>query len=254
MLGVSPDDIGDRDRDSESMVTSSPPTHALTAEAAPAIVGPRPGVKYAVEAIGTFFLVFTVGVAVGSASPFAPVGIGAVLMVMVYAGAHLSGGHYNPAVTLAVLVRRRIKLRDAVAYWLVQIAAGLLAAVLVREIIDPALGAHSAMMMLTGRSLGAAFVAELLFTFALCYVVLNVATSKSHPDNSFYGLAIGFTVVAGAVAVGTISGGAFNPAVSLGAAVMDMFAWPTLWVYLTAQILAGLAAGVTFLALNADDR
>jgi aquaporin Z len=175
-------------------------------------------------------------------------------MVMVYAGGHLSGGHYNPAVTLAVLVRRRFGLRDAVAYWLVQIGAGLIAAVLVRGFIDPALGAHAAMMMLTGRGLGAAFVAELLFTFALCYVVLNVATSKSHPNNSFYGLAIGFTVVAGAVAVGTISGGAFNPAVSLGAAVMDMFAWPTLWVYLTAQVLAGLAAGVTFLALNADDK
>jgi aquaporin Z len=100
----------------------------------------------------------------------------------------------------------------------------------------------------------AAFVVELLFTFALCYVVLNVATSKSHPDNSFYGLAIGFTVVAGAFAVGAISGGAFNPAVSFGAAVMGMFAWPTLWVYLVAQVLAAIAAGVTFLALNPDDK
>ncbi|MCW2624726.1 aquaporin, partial [Mycobacterium sp.] len=100
----------------------------------------------------------------------------------------------------------------------------------------------------------AAFVVELLFTFALCYVVLNVATSKHHPNNSFYGLAIGFTVVAGAFAVGAISGGAFNPAVSLGAAVMGMFAWPTLWIYLVAQVLAGMAAGVTFLALNPDDK
>ena len=236
------------------MVTSPAPTHALIREEAPEIAGPRAGVKYAVEAIGTFFLVFTVGVAVGSASPLAPLGIGAVLMVMVYAGGHLSGGHYNPAVTLAVLVRRRIGLRDAVAYLLVQIGAGLLAAVAVREIIDPALGTHAAMMMLSRRGLGAAFVAELLFTFALCYVVLNVATSKSHPDNSFYGLAIGFTVVAGAVAVGTISGGAFNPAVTLGAAVMDMFAWPTLWVYLVAQVLAGIGAGLAFLGLNADDK
>ena len=99
-----------------------------------------------------------------------------------------------------------------------------------------------------------AFVGELLFTFALCYVVLNVATSKDHPDNSFYGLAIGFTVFAGAVAVGTISGGAFNPAVTIGAAVMQMFAWPTLWVYLLAQILAGIAAGAAFLALNPHDK
>jgi len=123
----------------------------------------------------------------------------------------------------------------------------------VRTVIDPARIATTATMTLTGRTLVAAFVVELLFTFALCYVVLNVATSKSHPDNSFYGLAIGFMVVAGAFAVGAISGGAFNPAVSLGAAVMGMFAWPTLWVYLVAQALAGMAAGVTFLALNADD-
>jgi len=81
-----------------------------------------------------------------------------------------------------------------------------------------------------------------------------VATSKDHPDNSFYGLAIGFTVVAGAFAVGAISGGAFNPAVSLGAAVMGMFAWPTLWIYLVAQVFAGIAAGVTFRALNPDDK
>jgi aquaporin Z len=114
--------------------------------------------------------------------------------------------------------------------------------------------ATAAVLTLTGRTLLAAFVVELLFTFALCYVVLNVATSKDHPDNSFYGLAIGFTVVAGAFAVGAISGGAFNPAVSLGAAVMGMFAWPTLWIYLVAQVLAGIAAGVTFLALNPDDK
>jgi aquaporin Z len=84
--------------------------------------------------------------------------------------------------------------------------------------------------------------------------VLNVATSKSHPDNSFYGLAIGFTVVAGAIAVGAISGGAFNPAVTLGAAVMGIFAWPTLWVYLVAQVIAGATAGVVFLILNPDDK
>ena len=238
-----------------AVVTSSAPTDAaFRSEAVDVVKGPLAAVRYAVEAIGTFCLVFTVGAAVGSASSLAPLGIGAVLMVMVYAGGHLSGGHYNPAVTLAVLVRRRISLRDAAAYWMAQIGAGLLAAVAVREIVDPARAGTTAMLTLTGHTLGAAFVAELLFTFALCYVVLNVATSKSHPDNSFYGLAIGFTVVAGAVAVGTISGGAFNPAVTLGAAVMDMFAWPTLWVYLVAQVLAGIAAGVTFLVMNPDDK
>src|SRR3954464_7265323 len=136
--------------------------------------GPRGRAKYAVEAIGTFFLVFTVGAAAGSANPFAPLGIGAVLMVMVYAGGHLSGGHYNPAVTLAVLVRRRITLRDAFAYWIFQLGAGLLAAVGVRRVIDPVEVGRSATMTLAGHTLIAAFLVELLFTFALCYVVLNV--------------------------------------------------------------------------------
>jgi aquaporin Z len=231
--------------------TSQPAAGVVTGDAA---AGPRSGAKYAVEAIGTFFLVFTVGAAVGSGSPLAPLGIGAVLMVMIYAGAHLSGGHYNPAVTLAVLVRRRIALHEAAGYWTAQLGAGLLAALVARTVVDPAHAAVGAMMLLNGRTLLAAFVVELLFTFALCYVVLNVATSKDHRDNSFYGLAIGFTVVAGAVAVGAISGGAFNPAVSLGAAVMGMFAWPTLWVYLVAQVFAGIAAGVMFLALNPEDR
>jgi aquaporin Z len=237
------------------MVTAHAPTDLVSGKETTTVDhAPRGVVKYTVEAIGTFFLVFTVGAAVGSASPFAPLGIGAVLMVMIYAGGHLSGGHYNPAVTLAVLIRRRIGLRDALAFWIVQFGAGLLAAVVVREVVDPARAATTATLTLDGRDLLAAFVVELLFTFALCYVVLNVATSKHHPDNSYYGLAIGFTVTAGAFAVGAISGGAFNPAVTLGAATMGLFAWPTLWVYLVAQTLGGLAAGITFIALNSDDQ
>ena len=233
--------------------TSHASTRQLTAE--PVIAtGPRSTVKYTVEAIGTFFLVFTVGAAVGSRSALAPLAIGAALMVMIYAGGHLSGGHYNPAVTLAALVRRRIGLRDAVAYWLSQIGAGLIAALLVRTVIDPTQTTATATTTLGGTTLLAAFVVELLFTFALAYVVLNVATSKDHPDNSFYGLAIGFTVVAGAIAVGGISGGAFNPAVAIAGAAMGIFAWPTLWVYLLAQVIAGAAAGVAFRALNPNDK
>jgi aquaporin Z len=236
------------------MVMSQEATQEFDGNHAAEAVGPRAAVKFVAEAIGTFFLVFTVGAAVATSSPLAPVGIGAVLMVMIYAGAHLSGGHYNPAVTLAVLVRRRIGLGDAVGYWIVQSGAGLLAAITVRDTIGPARVAARAALTLSGHALIAAFVAELLFTFALCYVVLNVATSRHESNNSYYGAAIGFTVMAGAVAVGAISGGAFNPAVTLGAAVMGIFAWPTLWVYLLAQAVAGLAAGVIFLALNEDNK
>jgi aquaporin Z len=228
----------------------------VTTDAAPAtsVQNSHKRSRYAVEAIGTFVLVFTVGAAVASRSALAPLAIGAALMVMVYAGGHVSGGHYNPAVTLAVLVRGRIDAADAVAYWLAQLAAGALAAVVVRTVVDPAEATRTATLTLSGHAMVAAFVVELLFTAALCYVVLNVATSKSHPDNSFYGLAIGFTVVAGAAAVGSISGGAFNPAVTLGAAVMGMFAWHTLWVYVLAQLLGGIAAGMVFIAISPDDK
>jgi aquaporin Z len=237
------------------MVTAPAPTQPITGnESTEVVTGPPSGAKYAAEAIGTFFLVFTVGAAVGAGSVFAPLAIGGVLMVMVYAGRHISGGHYNPAVTLSVLVRGRIAVRDAIMYWIVQFGAGLLAAAVVRGIVDPARARTTVTMTLTGHALLAAFVVELLFTFALCHVVLNVATSKSHRDNSYFGMAIGFTVLAGAFAVGEISGGAFNPSVTVGAAMMGMFAWPTLWVYLVAQVIGGAAAGVTFLALNPDDK
>lgn len=215
---------------------------------------PSPTAKYVTEAIGTFMLVFTVGAAVYSGSPLAPLAIGTALMVMIYAGGHISGGHYNPAVTLAVLLRRRIELRDAVGYWVAQLGAGLVAALTVWAVIDPAQAAKTAALTLSGHAIIAAFLVELIFTFALCYVVLNVATSRSHPNNGFYGLAIGFTVVAGAAAVGSISGAAFNPAVVLGAAAMGLFAWPTLWVYLIAQIAGATIAGLTFRHLNPTDQ
>ncbi|MFF1632081.1 MIP/aquaporin family protein [Streptomyces sp. NPDC058272] len=211
-------------------------------------VAPR---KYTVEAIGTFFLVFTVAASVLSHSTFTPLAAGTVLMVMVYAGGHISGGHYNPAVTMAALVRRRITPADAVAYWIVQFAAGVVAAVVARAVVNPA---QVTALAPSGHALAATAVVEFLFTFALCYVVLNVATSKDQPGNSFFGLAIGFTVVAGAFAVGGISGGAFNPAVTLGAATGGQFAWSTLWVYIVVQAVAGAAAGLAFLTLNPGDK
>jgi aquaporin Z len=236
------------------MVMSQEATQEFDGNHAAEAVRPRAAVKFVVEAIGTFFLVFTVGAAVGSHSPLAPLAIGAVLMVMVYAGGHLSGGHYNPAVTVAVLVRRRIGLRDAVAYWLAQFGGGLLAAMVVRIAVDPAQAAKTTTLSPTGAGALATFVVELLFTFALCYVVLNVATSKDQPGNSFFGLAIGFTVAAGAFAVGGISGGMFNPAVALGAATGGLLAWSTVWIYLVVQLVAGAAAGLAFRALNPDDK
>jgi aquaporin Z len=229
---------------------------ASTREKAPAhtVGAPQYGVaarKYATEFIGTFFLTFAVGTAVLTRSAFVPLAAGATLMVMIYAGGHISGGHFNPAVTLAVLVRRRIEVGDAVAYWLVQAAGGIAAGALARAVVNPS---AVATLTLSGHAMSAAAVVELLFTFALCYVVLNVATSKDQPNNAFYGLAVGFTVAAGAFAVGGISGGVFNPAVALGGATAGLFAWPTIWVYILVELGGGIAAGLAFRMLNPGDK
>jgi aquaporin Z len=226
----------------------SVPGEANTVEAAAPVAAVR---KYAVELIGTFFLMFTVTVAVLSGSTFTPLAAGAVLMVMIYAGGHISGGHYNPAVTVAALVRGRIKAPEAVGYWISQVAGALIAGVVARAIVNPA---HVTALRPTGHALTATALVELLFTFALAYVVLNVATSKDHPNNGFYGLAIGFTVAAGAFAVGGISGGVFNPAVALGGSAAGIFAWSTIWVYLLVELVAGAAAGLAFRALNPSDK
>ena len=206
--------------------------------------------KYLAEFIGTFFLVLTIGCTVvgQGAGPLAPLAIGSALMVMIFAGGHISGGHFNPAVTLGVWLRGKCEAKDVAPYMIFQVMGAVLAALVVKF-----LKGGAAVVPLQPATVPA-LVAEFLFTFALVYVVLNVATAKGTSGNSFYGLAIGFTVVAGAFAVGPISGGAFNPAVTLGGAMMGMFAWPTLWIYLVGQVVAGAAAGTAFLALNPDDR
>src|SRR6201987_575912 len=171
----------------------------LAREEAPAFAMPEsvasvPARKYVTEFIGAFFLTFAVAMAALSGSALVPLAAGMTLMVMVYAGGHISGGHYNPAVTMAALVRRRIGLRDAVGYWIAQIIGAVAAGALARVVVNPA---AVKTLQLSDHTEVAAAVAELLITFALCYVVLNVATSKDQPSNGFFGLAIGFTVAAG---------------------------------------------------------
>jgi aquaporin Z len=198
--------------------------------------------KLTVEFIGTFFLMFTVGMATARAGNLAPLAIGSVLMVMVFAGGHVSGGHYNPAVSTAVLVRGKLPARDYVTYVVIQLAAAVIAGLVVG-----AMGyAPAGPMTLAGD--GTMFVAEFLFTFALAYVVLNVATARDTEDNSYFGLAIGFTLAAGAFAVGSVSGGALNPAVALGASVLGLFSWSHIWIYLIAELAGGGAAAVAFLS------
>jgi aquaporin Z len=200
--------------------------------------------KYLVEFIGTFFLVFTVGAAVRAGAPLAPIAIGAVLMVMIFAGGHISGGHFNPAVTLAVWLRGKCDPGDVAPYWVAQLLGGAVAAFVVVPIFGkPLLGAAS-------HPAAASLVVEFLFTFALAWVVLNTATAKGTTGNSFYGLAIGFTVLAGAVAVGGVSGGAFNPAVGLGVWMMGLEKLPQLGIYLVGDLLGGATAALAFKATH----
>jgi aquaporin Z len=97
-------------------------------------------------------------------------------------------------------------------------------------------------------------IAEFVFTFALGWVVLNVATARGTHGNSFYGLAIGFTVVAGAYAVGGISGGVFNPAIALGAMVSGLLKWSNIWIYLVAEFVGGAAAAYAFLYVQPAEK
>src|SRR6185437_11485327 len=206
--------------------------------------------KYAVEFIGTFFLVTTVCGAVLSKVDLAPLAIGAVLTAMVFAGGHISGAHYNPAVTVAVFLRGRLAARDVLPYVAAQLLGATAAALISRLMFDVARPVPS---QVSGRHLLTAVVAELIVTFALAFVVLNVATSSHHPNNSFYGLAIGFTVMSGAITVGPVSGGVFNPAVAVGVSMAGIMPWMMLPTYVVATLAGGVLAAAAFRLLNPAD-
>ena len=208
--------------------------------------------KYIVEFIGTFFLVLTIGLAVPLApTGMAPLAIGSILMCMIYAGGHISGGHYNPAVTLGVFLRGRLPRAEVGPYWAAQFVGAFLAAWLAKFTVNP--GAVHTLSTVGAHGAFAALLAEFVFTFALVYVVLNVATSKHQLGNQYFGLAIGFTVAVGAFAVGGISGGAFNPAVAFGAMLMGVLNWGNFYIYLIANVLGAAVAAIAFKYLNPDD-
>lgn len=198
------------------------------------------------EAIGTFLFAFAAIGAVNSGSELTPLAIGFVLMVLVYATGHISGAHLNPAVSFGAWIRGAIDLQSLIGYVAAQLVGAGLAGALsfaVWPLGEPA-----------KIEAGPAFLVEALWTFVLVYVVLNVATSKDHPNNSFYGLAIGSTVFVGAVAVGGISGGGFNPAIALGLAIAGQFAWGSYWLYLIAPLVGAAVAALAFRLLNSDDK
>jgi len=207
--------------------------------------------KYLVEFIGAFFLVFTVGMTVVGCDAnnfLPPLAIGSALMIMVYAGGHVSGGHYNPAVTLAVWLRGRCAACDVVPYWISQIIGAFAAGALTLFLKgNPAVVPQEI-------NVCHALIAEIIGTFALAYVVLNVATAKSTAGNSNYGLAIGFTVMVMAFALGGVSGGAFNPAVATGITFMHLEKAANFWVYLVGDLAGGALAACAFKFINPEDK
>ena len=206
--------------------------------------------KYLTEFIGTFFLVLTVGMTVidPGVGNFAPLAIGSALMIMVYAGGHVSGGHYNPDVTVAVWLRGRCPQSDVLPYIGSQLAGGIVAAMLALALKG------DAVVMPADIKVFPALMAELVGTFALCYVVLNTATAKATAANSYFGLAIGFTVMVMAFALGGVSGGAFNPAVATGITVMHLEKAANIWIYLVANFAGGALAAITFKFINPEDK
>lgn len=215
----------------------------------------RLGARLAAETIGTYFLVSTISFSAGQQQPLTPLAIGAMLMAMVFSFSHVSGAHFNPAVTLALLVRGRvITCRDAGAHVAAQLAgafagAGFGAGVLGASCLEAGCGSGYPLRPATVTP-QAALAVEASFTFALATVVLNTATTQAQDGNSFFGLAIGFTVAAGAVAGGGVSGGAFNPAVGTALPVVNGHA-ADVWLYWLGPCIGAVAAAATFRWLTA---
>lgn len=197
------------------------------------------------EFVGTFFLVLTVGLNVLQNTALAPVSIGSILMVMVFATGKVSGGHFNPAVTLGVLLRGKVNSTSAIAYVCAQLCGGLVAGLVYMSL----LGATFSVGPGAGYTLGAAFLVEIMFSAALVFVVLSVATTAEDDGNWYFGLAIGFTVMAAAFACGPISGCSLNPAITFGVMFSHLLHTGNLVVsslvaYTIAPLLgAGLAVG-----------
>ncbi len=203
--------------------------------------------KLITEFVGTFFLVLTIGLTALVGSGLAPLAIASVLVAVIYMGGHVSGAHYNPAVTLAVWLRGRMTLSEVGGYVGVQVLAAVLGAFTSYLVTGDVLQVTPA----EETGLGAFFLLELLFTFLLVLVILNVATAPTTAGNDYYGLAIGLVVLGGALAVGPVSGGAFNPAVAVGPVVAEVLVGEglgagDLWVYVVATFAGGALAAFVF--------
>ena len=211
--------------------------------------GKRSTVRPAIEAVGNFVLVFAFGVAIATHSWFAPLFIGAPLVAMVYTRNRGPDAYYNPSLTFAMLLRRRVAIRDAVAFWLIQSGSGLSAAMLVCALVG---ARHLAVTAATvkGSTLLAAFALELVFTSALCCMAFDVSRSNSRTADDGNSWPIAVAAMASAIAIGAATKGAFDPGIGVDDAVLGIFSWPTLWIYIVSQLLSGITATTTFVSLT----
>lgn len=204
--------------------------------------------KLIAEFVGTYFLYLIIGICSTppGAGTMTPLAVAVGLTALVYSCGHISKAHFNPATTIAYLCAGTHRLKDVIPY-LIVITIGAITAALTIPILNPEgiLQIQSAAMQQP-----AMWISEALFTFALMWVILNVAIAKGTKNNQFYGIAIGFIVGAGAYAVGPISYAAFNPAVTLALCVNGFLPWSVLPIYIIVQVLAAAAAGLLFKSMH----
>jgi aquaporin Z len=201
------------------------------------------------EFIGSFFLYLIIGMCVTppvTAGVAVPLAIGVGLAALVYSCGHLSKAHFNPATTIAYATAGTHKIESFLPY-LLAIFSGAIAAAFCITILNP-----DGLALVTPLEIAykKVILAEFLFTFALMWVILNVAIAKGTAGNGFYGIAIGAIVAAGAYAVGPISFAAFNPAVSFALCINGFLPWSALPLYWITQAVAAIAAGLVLSDMN----
>merc|ERR1719409_831868 len=210
------------------------------------------GTKCLSEFTGTYLLVFTVGCNVlGGSAVWAATSIACVLMVSIYALRGVSGAHFNPAVTMTLqFAGKTSDWGVAGAYIGCQMLGGILAGLSYFALFKKSFNLEPG----NGFGWWEACLVEVLYTFMLCFVVLNVAATKATEGNQYYGLAIGFVIVAGGYAGGGVSGGAFNPAVAFGIDVPSAglgFGWS--FAYLGYEFLGAALASALYRVVRPEE-
>lgn len=211
--------------------------------------------KYIAEFIGTFFLLLTIFMVAYSkvSADLQPIAVGTMLIAMVYAVGHISGAHFNPAVTLAFLLRGKIDIKNAGFYMGAQILGGIAAALLASVLISAKPPIMPIVLPPQYFSMIPALLSELVGTFALTWVILNVATAKALEGNAFYGIAIGLTLTALIYTLGSVSSSIFNPAAAIATCIVQFNAWNNLWIYLVGNLIGGALAALVFKYVGQDD-